>query len=136
MKVYKYTGTGNNGTIAWALQRISGIVLIVALVSAILLIILNIKNISKLIQNLGTALLASSVFVLVAHNIVTTKVYVEGIKVFNDAFSNTLVTILKDVLQKIQSFGIVTLIIAIVLIIVYAIIAFCKAPKAKHVEEE
>ena len=31
MKVYKYTGTGNNGTIAWALQRISGIVLIVAL---------------------------------------------------------------------------------------------------------
>ena len=98
--------------------------------------LLNIKNISKLIQNLGTALLASSVFVLVAHNIVITKVYVEGIKVFNDAFSNTLVTILKDVLQKIQSFGIVTLIIAIVLIIVYAIIAFCKAPKAKHVEEE
>ena len=31
MKVYKYTGTGNNGTIAWALQRISGIVLIIAL---------------------------------------------------------------------------------------------------------
>ena len=26
-KIYKYTGTGNNGTIAWALQRISAIVL-------------------------------------------------------------------------------------------------------------
>ena len=26
-KSYKYTGTGNNGTIAWALQRISAIVL-------------------------------------------------------------------------------------------------------------
>lgn len=118
------------------LEKINNIVMIVTVVSAILLIILNIKNISKLIQNVGSALLASSVFVLVAHNIVTTKVYVEGIKVFNDAFSNTLVTILKDVLQKIQSFGIVTLIIAIALIIVYAIIAFCKAPKAKHVEEE
>ena len=118
------------------LEKINNIVMIVTVVSAILLIILNIKNISKLIQNVGSALLASSVFVLVAHNIVTTKVYIEGIKVFNDAFSNTLVTILKDVLQKIQSFGIVTLIIAIVLIIVYAIIAFCKAPKAKHVEEE
>lgn len=31
MKVYKYTGTGNNGTIAWILQRISAIVLIFAL---------------------------------------------------------------------------------------------------------
>ncbi len=31
MNIYKYTGTGNNGTIAWVLQRISGIVLIVAL---------------------------------------------------------------------------------------------------------
>lgn len=26
-KTYKYTGTGNNGTIAWALQRVSAIVL-------------------------------------------------------------------------------------------------------------
>ena len=26
-KTYKYTGTGNNGTIAWVLQRISAIVL-------------------------------------------------------------------------------------------------------------
>ena len=118
------------------LEKINNIVMIVTVVSAILLIILNIKNISKLIQNVGSALLASSVFVLVAHNIVTTKVYIEGIKVFNDAFSNTLVTILKDVLQKIQSFGIVTLVIAIVLIIIYAIIAFCKAPKAKHIAEE
>ena len=118
------------------LEKINNIVMIVTVVSAILLIILNIKNISKLIQNLGTALLASSVFVLVAHNIVITKVYVEGIKVFNDAFSNTLVAILKDVLQKIQSLGIVTLIIAIVLIIVYAIIVFCKPANAKHVAEE
>lgn len=31
MKVYKYTGTGNNGTIAWILQRISAIVLVIAL---------------------------------------------------------------------------------------------------------
>ena len=118
------------------LEKINKIVMIATVVSAILLIILNIKNISKLIQNLGTALLASSVFVLVAHNIVITKVYVEGIKVFNDAFSNTLVAILKDVLQKIQSLGIVTLIIAIVLIIVYAIIVFCKPANAKHVAEE
>ena len=31
MKSYKYTGTGNNGTIAWALQRVSAIVLVFAL---------------------------------------------------------------------------------------------------------
>ena len=31
MKRYKYTGTGNNGTIAWALQRVSAIVLVVVL---------------------------------------------------------------------------------------------------------
>lgn len=31
MKAYKYTGTGNNGTISWVLQRISAIVLVIAL---------------------------------------------------------------------------------------------------------
>lgn len=31
MKPYKYTGTGNNGTIAWALQRVSAVVLVFAL---------------------------------------------------------------------------------------------------------
>lgn len=31
MKAYKYTGTGNSGTISWVLQRISGIVLVIAL---------------------------------------------------------------------------------------------------------
>lgn len=30
-KLYKYKGTGNNGTISWVLQRISAIVLVFAL---------------------------------------------------------------------------------------------------------
>ncbi len=30
-KIYKYTGTGNNGTFGWLLQRISAIILVFAL---------------------------------------------------------------------------------------------------------
>ena len=114
------------------INKTNTIVIAVVIIDFVLLIILNIKNISKLIQNIGITLLTTSLFEIIAINIINSKVDISGIKIFNDSFSKTLVTILQDVVEKIVSLGITTLIVAIVIIVIYAIIVFCKSPEVKE----
>ena len=114
------------------LNKANTIVIAVVIIDFVLLIILNIKNISKLIQNIGIALLTTSLFEIIAINIINSKVDIAGIKIFNDSFSKTIVTILQDIVGKIISLEIATLIVAIVIIVIYAIIVFCKSPEVKE----
>lgn len=104
------------------LEKINKLILIVLIVDIIFIIAINNKKISKDIQHAGIALLASSMFELTACNIVKAKVNIAGIKIFNDTFSKAVVAIIQDIIGKIVSLGITTLIIAIILIIIYAII--------------
>lgn len=108
------------------LTKIHNVIMIILIIDAILLIIMNIKTASKIIQDLGIALFSSSIFKLSVCSIIMSKVNIEGIKILNDIFSKTLVTIITDVLTKIISLGIGTLLIAIILIIIYAIISVNK----------
>ncbi len=105
------------------------------IIDIVILITLNIGNIAKLLQNVGMALLTTSAFEIIAINIIKSKVNIAGIKVFNDSFSETLVTILQDIIGKIMSLGITTLLLAIAIIAIYAIIVFCKTPKNKESEK-
>lgn len=105
------------------LDKMRTATIIAIAVDIILLVIINIKQISKFVQAIGVALLSSSLFEIIAYNIVVTKVDIAGIKIFNDAFSKTIVTIIQETLNRVQTLGIVTLIAAIVLVIIYAIIA-------------
>lgn len=105
------------------LDKMRTATIIAIAVDIILLVIINIKQISKFVQAIGVALLSSSLFEIIAYNIVVTKVDITGIKIFNDAFSKTIVTIIQETLNRVQTLGIVTLIAAIVLVIIYAIIA-------------
>lgn len=114
------------------LNKANTIVIAVVIIDFVLLIILNIKNISKLIQNIGIAVLTTSLFEIIAINIINSKVDIAGIKIFNDSFSKTIVTILQDIVGKIISLEIATLIVAIVIIVIYAIIVFCKSPEVKE----
>lgn len=114
------------------INKTNTIVIAVVIIDFVLLIILNIKNISKLIQNIGIALLTTSLFEIIAINIINSKVDIAGIKIFNDSFSKTIVTILQDIVGKIISLEIATLIVAIVIIVIYAIIVFCKSPEVKE----
>lgn len=107
----------------------------IIIIDIVVLIILNIKNISKLLQNIGMAILTASTFEIIAINIITSKVNIAGIKVFNDSFSKTLVTILQDAIGKIVSLGITTLLVSIAIIVIYAIIVFYKTPKIKESEK-
>lgn len=108
------------------LTKIHNVIMVILIIDAILLIIMNIKTASKIIQDLGIALFSSSIFKLSVCSIIMSKVNIEGIKILNDIFSKTLVTIITDVLTKIISLGIGTLLIAIILIIIYAIISVNK----------
>lgn len=108
------------------LTKIHNVIMIILIIDAILLIIMNKKTASKIIQDLGIALFSSSIFKLSVCSIIISKVNIEGIKILNDIFSKTLVTIITDVLTKIISLGIGALLIAIILIIIYAIISVNK----------
>ncbi len=117
------------------LNKVNILAIAIMIIDIVILITLNIGNIAKLLQNVGMALLTTSAFEIIAINIIKSKVNIAGIKVFNDSFSETLVTILQDIIGKIMSLGITTLLLAIAIIAIYAIIVFCKTPKNKESEK-
>lgn len=106
---------------------------IIIVVDIILIIAINIKQISKIIQAIGVAILASGAFNLVAHDIIVSKVNVEGIRIFNDTFSKSVVSIITEILSKISSLGMGMLLISAIIIILYAII---KAYKKENNQRE
>lgn len=110
------------GKVTNILNKVRIATIIAIAVDVVLLIIVNIKKISKFVQAIGVALLSSSLFEIIAYQIVTSKVDIAGIKIFNDTFSKTIVTIAQDVLNKVKTLGVSSLIIAIVFIIIYTVI--------------
>ena len=89
----------------------------VIIIDIILMLIINAKKISKNMQDIGISLLSLGLFDLICCKVINTKVNIQGIKVFNDTFSKTLISIIQEVIEKIKTFGIMALVIAIVIII-------------------
>ena len=118
------------------LEKLQTIVTIVTIIYVICLILLNIKNISKLVGNIGTVLLSSSVAILVAINLINANINISAIKLFNNVFSSSIVTILQDILSKVNKFGIIILITSIVVILINAIINFVKTNQKEEIKEE
>ena len=100
------------------------------------LIIINKKKISKDIQALGIALMSASMFQIVACQIITSNVDVKNIKIFNDVFSNCLVTIIQDVLNKINSLALGTCIFAVIILGIYVSIKVNKKTKDEPEQNE
>ena len=118
------------------LEKLQTIVTIVTIIAVICLILLNIKNISKLVGNIGTVLLSSSITILVAINLINANINISAIKLFNNVFSSSIVTILQDILSKVNKFGIIILITSIVVILINAIINFVKTNQKEEIKEE
>ena len=102
----------------------------------ILIIIINKNKISKDIQALGIALMSASIFQIVACQIITSNVDVKNIKIFNDVFSNCLVTIIQDVLNKINSLALGTCIFAVIILGIYVSIKVNKKTKDEPEQNE
>lgn len=113
------------------MAKLQTIVIIVTVIAGICLILLNIKNIFKLIGNIGTILLSLAIAILIAINLINSNINVSAIKLFNNVFSNSFVTILQDILNKINNFGLIILIISIVIILINAVICFVRTKEAE-----
>ena len=98
-------------------------------VDLILILIINNKKVSKDLQDFGIAMMATSIFGIAGCQIVQAKVNIQGIKIFNDVFSNSLVTIVQDVFNKFTSLSVGLLVIAIVLIAIYVSIVINRKTK-------
>lgn len=101
------------------LNKINNISIITFIVTIILIIIINKAKVSKILRNIGIALLATGMFNIVANQIILSKVNVAGIKIFNDTFSNSIVTIIQDILTKILNIGIGAIVVSILFLGIY-----------------
>lgn len=101
----------------------------------VLLILTNINQMFKMVQDAGITLLATSSLGLISCKIITDKVYISGIKIFNDTFSKVIVTIIQDIISDIVKIENTLLITSVVVIIVYVIISITKDSKKETVEK-
>lgn len=133
----KYEDEINNsyGKITNLIEKANTVIIITIIADVIIIILSNIKKVSRNLQDLGIALLGSSCFVLIANNIVQTKVNIAGIKIFNDSFSEVVVTILQNIVEKINTFGMITLVVAIILIVIYIITILLQKTKEETTEK-
>ena len=114
-----------------ALDQIYEIILIVLAVDMIAIIAINNKKISKDLQHLGIALFATSAFELSVWQIITSKIDIQGIKIFNDVFSKSIVTIIQEILNQVASLALGTLVISIIFIAIYVAISVNKKSTKK-----
>ena len=111
------------------LNKVYNAILIVTVVDLILILVINNKKVSKDLQDFGIAMMATSIFGIAGCQIVQAKVNIQGIKIFNDVFSNSLVTIVQDVFNKFTSLSVGMLVIAIVVVGIYVAIVVSKKTK-------
>ena len=118
------------------LETINKIVITISIIGIVLLVVLNIKNISKILANLAETTFATSLLQFVFVIIIKTKVDISNIKAFNEVFSETIVEIIKNILNQINILGIVMLFISIIFTVIYEIIVYyTSVKKQKRVRE-
>ena len=124
----KYENTIHNALnkVIQIMEKLQTIILIVTIIGIICIILLNVKNIYKLVGNIGAILFSSSLVILIAIKLLNVNVNISAIKLFNNTFSNSIVTVLQDIINKINNFGLILLIISIILIILNAVIYILK----------
>ena len=118
------------------LNKIYEFILVVFVIDIIAIIIINNKKISKDIQHIGIALLATSIFELSVWQIINLKVDIHGIKIFNDVFSKSVVVIIENTLGQVASLALGTIVIGAIFIIICAARETYKSLKQKEVSSE
>lgn len=104
------------------IEKLNKVCIIVLIIDIVLIIFINNKKIFKNLHEIGIALFSSATFNLIICQIITSKVDIKGIKILNDAFSNILVIIIQEIINKIVSLGVVLLISAVICIVINSII--------------
>ena len=102
------------------LNSIYRIVRTIFALDIIAIIAINKKNISKDLQYFGIGLLAASLFELNVWQIIITKIDIKGVKIFNDVFSKSIVSIIQDIIKQIVSLSLGTIVIGLIFLSIYA----------------
>ena len=119
---YENTINEKYSKITQKITKVQNILIIAIIISIIGVIALNVKDILKLLLWTESAVLSSAVMQLAITTVIKSKVNIDGIKIFNDAFSNIVVTIIKDILSKINIIAGKFIIVYFILVVIYAII--------------
>ncbi len=119
---YENTINEKYSKITQKITKVQNILIIAIIISIIGVIALNVKDILKLLFWTESAVLSSAVMQLAITTVIKAKVNIDGIKIFNDAFSNIVVTIIKDILSKINIIAGKFIIVYFILVVIYAII--------------
>lgn len=119
---YENTINEKYSKITQKITKVQNILIITIIISIIGVIALNVKDILKLLFWTESAVLSSAVMQLAITTVIKSKVNIDGIKIFNDAFSNIVVTIIKDILSKINIIAGKFIIVYFILVVIYAII--------------
>lgn len=119
---YENTINEKYSKITQKIIKVQNILIIAIIISIIGVIALNVKDILKLLFWTESAVLSSAVMQLAITTVIKSKVNIDGIKIFNDAFSNIVVTIIKDILSKINIIAGKFIIVYFILVVIYAII--------------
>lgn len=119
---YENTINEKYSKITQKITKVQNILIIAIIISIIGVIALNVKDILKLLFWTESVVLSSAVMQLAITTVIKSKVNIDGIKIFNDAFSNIVVTIIKDILSKINIIAGKFIIVYFILVVIYAII--------------
>ena len=119
---YENTINEKYSKITQKITKVQNILIIAIIISIIGVIALNVKDILKLLFWTESAVLSSAVMQLAITTVIKSKVNIDGIKIFNDAFSNIVVTIIKDILSKINIIAGKFIRVYFILVVIYAII--------------
>lgn len=119
---YENTINEKYNKITQKITKVQNILIIAIIISIIGVIALNVKDILKLLFWVESAVLSSAVMQLAITTVIKSKVNIDGIKIFNDAFSNIVVTIIKDILSKINTIAGKFIIVYFILVVIYTII--------------
>ena len=87
-------------------------------ISIILLILINNKSVYLTVRGVSIASLASGIIMLIINNYINSKIKIDSIIIFNDAFSDALISILEEIMNNIIVLGCSLSILGAILIIV------------------
>ena len=113
------------------LNEIYRVILTIFVLDIIVILVINKKAISKDIQYFGIALFATAFFEFSIWQIINSKIDINGIKIFNEVFSKSIVTIIQEIVNQIASLALGIMVIGIIFISIYVTRVIMKASKNK-----
>lgn len=100
------------------INLVKKVLLITIGLAILLLLVLNLKRIYKFVSLLGISLTTTGTFLVIVNLFINSKVKVQTITILNDAISDTVRSVLAEILHMIMNNGSIMLITGILLIII------------------